>query len=172
MAAVKPIRTDEDLDRTLARIDAIFDTEENTPESAELDILVDLVEHYESKRHPVDYPSAVAAIEFRLDQAGLTQEDLVPLIGGPSEVSDVLSGKRAITMSTARALHEHLGIPVAVLLQQPTAPPESPPTDHISTHIDPEDGGAGRSKADATPRARIERGNWPSTTTWRPTATL
>ena len=84
MAAVKPIRTDKDLDRALARIDEIFDAEENTPERDELDVLVNLVEHYESKRHPVDYPSAVAAIEFRLDQAGLTQEDLVPPIGGPT----------------------------------------------------------------------------------------
>ena len=150
MAAVKPIRTDKDLDRVLARINEIFDAEENTPESDELDVLVDLVEHYESKRHPVDYPSAVAAIEFRLDQAGLTQEDLVPLIVGPSEVSDVLSGKRAITMSTARALHEHLGIPAAVLLQQPTAAPESPPTDHISTHINPMMAGAGTVQADDT----------------------
>ena len=121
MADIKPIRTDEDLDRALARIDEIFDAEENTPESEELEILVDLVEHYESKHHPIGYPSPVAAIEFRMEQAGLTRQDLVPLIGSPSEVSDVLSGKRALNMSTARALHERLGIPAAVLLQQPTA---------------------------------------------------
>ena len=131
MADIKPIRTDTDLDRALARINEIFDAAEGTPESDELDILVDLVEHYESKRYSMGYPSAVAAIEFRMDQAGLTQEDLVPLIGGPSQVSDVLSGKRAITMSMARALHERLGIPAAVLLQQPAAAPESSPTDHI-----------------------------------------
>lgn len=82
----KPIRTDQDLARALARIDEIFDAEEGTPESDELDILVDLVEHYESKHHPVGFPSAVAAIEFRLDQAGLTQEDLVPPIRGSSQV--------------------------------------------------------------------------------------
>lgn len=133
MAAIKPIRTDEDLDRALARINEIFDAEEDTPESEELDILADLVEHYESKRHPIGYPSAVAAIEFRMDQAGLTQEDLAPLIGSFSEVSDVLSGRRAITMSMARALHEHLGIPAAVLLQQPIAATESSPTELIST---------------------------------------
>lgn len=121
MADIKPIRTDEDLDRALARIDEIFDAEENTPESEELEILVDLVEHYESKHHPIGYPSPVAAIEFRMEQAGLTRQDLVPLIGSPSEVSDVLSGKRALNMSTARAFHERLGIPAAVLLQQPTA---------------------------------------------------
>ncbi len=120
MADIKPIRTDEDLDRALARIDEIFDAEDNTPESEELEILVDLVEHYESKHHPIGYPGPVAAIEFRMEQAGLTRQDLVPLIGSPSEVSDVLSGKRALNMSTARALHERLGIPAAVL-QQPTA---------------------------------------------------
>lgn len=135
MTAVKPIRTDEDLDRALARINEIFDTEEGAPESEELDILVDLVEHYESKRHPIGYPSAVAAIEFRMDQAGLTQEDLAPLVGSLSEVSDVLSGRRAITMSMARALHEHLGIPAAVLLQQPIAAPESSPAEPVSTRL-------------------------------------
>ena len=133
MAAIKPIRTDEDLDRALARINEIFDAEEDTSESEELDILADLVEHYESKRHPIGYPSTVAAIEFRMHQAGLTQQDIAPLIGSLSEVSDVLSGKRAITMSMARALHEHLGIPAAVLLPQPIAVPESSPTEPIST---------------------------------------
>lgn len=127
MADIKPVRTDEDLDRALARINEIFDAEENTPEGEELDGLVDLVEHYESKHHPIGYPSPVAAIEFRMEQAGLTQQDLVPFIGSPSEVSDVLSGKRALNMSTARALHEHLGIPAAVLLQQPTVSTESSP---------------------------------------------
>ena len=62
MPVVKPIRTDEDLDRALARINDIFEAEEGTPESDELDILVDLVEHYESKQHPMSYPSTVAAI--------------------------------------------------------------------------------------------------------------
>lgn len=133
MTAIKPIRTDEDLDRALARINEIFDAEEDTPESEELDVLADLVEHYESKSHPIGYPSAVDAIEFRMDQAGLTQQDLAPLIGSLSQVSDVLSDRRAITMSMARALHEHLGIPAAVLLQQPIATPESPPTEPIST---------------------------------------
>ena len=51
------------------------------PESEELDILVDLVEHYESKHHPIGYPSPIDAIRFRMDQAGLTQRDLIPFLG-------------------------------------------------------------------------------------------
>ena len=121
MVEIKPIRNEEGLASALARIDEIFDAEADTAEGDELDVLVDLVEHYEDKRYPMGYPSPVAAIEFRMDQAGLTQRDLVPLIGSRARVSEVLSGKRAITMSMARALHEHLGIPADVLLQKPAA---------------------------------------------------
>ena len=121
MVAIKPIRTEEDLEHALARIDEIFDAEAGTPEGDELDVLVDLVELYESKAVTMEYPSAIAAVEFRMDQAGWTQRDLIPFIGSRAKVSEVLSGKRAITMSMARALHGHLGIPADVLLQEPGA---------------------------------------------------
>ena len=109
--AIKPIRTEEDHKRALARIDEIFDAEEGTPESDELDVLVDLVCYYESQNVDIGFPDPISAIEFRMDQAGLSQRDLVPFIGSPAKVSEVLSGKRDLTMSMARALHEHLGIP-------------------------------------------------------------
>lgn len=121
MAVIKPIRTDKDLERALERIDRIFDAEEGTPESDELDVLAVLVEHYEDERDPIGFPTPVAAIEFRMEQAGLTNRDLIPFLGSRSRVSEVLSGKRAITMSMARALHRHLGIPAEVLLQEPGA---------------------------------------------------
>ena len=121
MAAIKPVRTDEDLEQALARIDQIFDAEEGTPESDELDVLTVLVEHYEDEHEPIGFPTPVAAIEFRMEQAGLTNRDLIPFLGSRPRVSEVLSGKRAITMSMARALHRHLGIPAEVLLQEPGA---------------------------------------------------
>ena len=118
---IKPIRTEEDHKRALARIDEIFDAEEGTPEGDELDVLVELVMYYESKTVDIGFPDPISAIEFRMDQAGLTQRDLIPYIGSRSKVSEVLSGKRDLTMSMARALHEHLGIPADVLLQKPGA---------------------------------------------------
>ena len=121
MVAVTPIRTDEHLQRALARIDEIFDAPAGTPEGDELDLLSDLVELYESKRVPVAYPSPAAAIEFRMDQQGLRQRDLIPYLGSRAKVSEVLSGKRPITMAMARALHRYLGIPADVLLQEPGA---------------------------------------------------
>lgn len=119
MGMIKPIRIEADYEAALARIDALMDAEPDTPEGEELDVLTDLVEHYEAKHVSMGYPSAVAAIEFRLEQAGLTQRDLVPFIGSRAKVSEVLSGKRRITMPIARALHEHFGIPAEVLLQEP-----------------------------------------------------
>ena len=117
----RPIRTEEEYNAALARIDQIFDAEEDTPEGEELDELVDLVELYEDKHYPIDFPDPIAAIEFRMDQAGLTQRDLIPYIGTRAKVSEILSGKRDLTMSMARALHQHLGIPADVLLQRPGA---------------------------------------------------
>ena len=117
---LKPIRNDSDLNEALARIEKIFDAEEGTPEDNELAILLDLVERYEDIHYPIDAPTPIAAIEFMMDQRGLTRRDLIPFIGSASKVSEVLSGKRDITMAMARALHKHLGIPAEVLLQDPS----------------------------------------------------
>ena len=126
MAAIRPIRTESDYEDTLARIDEIFDAEEGTPESDEYDVLVDLVELYEGKNYLVGFPSVTAALEFHMDQTGLAPRDLAPLLGSRAKVSEVLAGKRPLTMSMARALHRHLGIPANVLLQDPGAKFEVP----------------------------------------------
>lgn len=115
---IKSIRTAEDCETALARIDALMDAEPDSAEFDELSVLADLVELYESKHEPMGYPSPVAAIEFRMEQGELSPRDLIPFIGSSAKVSEVLSGKRAITMPMARALHEHLGIPADVLLRE------------------------------------------------------
>lgn len=116
---IKPIRTEADYDAAVARIGVLMGAEPGTAEFDELDVLADLVELYQSKHDRIGYPSPIDAIEFRMDQAGLTPRDLVPFIGSSARVSEVLSGKRTITMSMARALHQHLGIPAEVLLRKP-----------------------------------------------------
>ena len=113
------IRTEEEYEAALARIDEIFHAEAGTPEGEELDELADLVESYQDKHYPIGLPDPISAIEFRMDQANLSQKDLIPYIGSSAKVSEVLSGKCDLTISMARALHEHLGIPADVLLQRP-----------------------------------------------------
>ena len=130
MVGIRPIRTEEDCEAALARIADLMDAlsrpqgqieDPDHADRVELDVLTVLVEDYESKTVAMGFPTAIDAIEFRMDQAGLTRRDLAPFIGSPAKVSEVLSGKRAITMSMARALHRHLGIPADVLLQEPGA---------------------------------------------------
>ena len=70
MATVRPVRSEGDYEAALARIDELMDAEPNTPEDDELDILVTLVERYEERHYPIGPPDPVAAIEFRMDQAG------------------------------------------------------------------------------------------------------
>jgi HTH-type transcriptional regulator / antitoxin HigA len=118
---IKPIRTEEDYEAALLRIEALMDAEADTPESDELEVLATLVELYEEKHFPIDWPDPIAAIRFRMEQAELTPRDLIPLLGSRAKVSEVLSGKRSLTLQMMRALHEHLGIPAEVLLRQPGA---------------------------------------------------
>src|SRR5665647_1796106 len=99
MSRIKAIRNDADYQEALARVDVLMDAEPGTPGGDELDVLTDLVEHYEEKSVPMGFPSAIAAIEFRLEQGGLTPRDLVPFIGSRAKVSEVLSGRRALTVS-------------------------------------------------------------------------
>jgi HTH-type transcriptional regulator/antitoxin HigA len=115
---VKLIKSERDYQETLARIDELIDAEEGTPEADELEVLATLAEIYEKTAFPIDLPDPVEAIKFRMDQMEMRQADLIPFIGSRSRVSEVLSGKRPLTLKMIRALHEGLGIPADALLQE------------------------------------------------------
>ena len=116
MASITPIRTEADHKAALARIDALMDAEAGSPEIDELSVLADLVGVYEARHFPIELPTPVEAIRFRMEQAGLGQRDLEPYIGSRGKVSEVLSGKQSLTLAMIRALHKHLGIPAEVLI--------------------------------------------------------
>ena len=117
----KLIKTDADYAAALGRIEELFDAKPGTPEGDELDLLVTLVGWYEDEKFPMDLPSPVEAIRFRMDQQGLKPKDLVPYIGSAPKVSEVLSGKRQLSLTMIRKLVSGLGIPAEVLLQEPGA---------------------------------------------------
>ena len=122
MVEVKPIRNKDDFDAALARLGEIFLAEPGTPEGDERSILAAIVADYDDLRYPIcGLPSLASAIEFEMDQRGLTERDLVPIFGSSTKVSEALSGKLDITMSMARALHERLGISPEILIQEPDA---------------------------------------------------
>lgn len=118
MAHITPIRTEADHKAALARIDALMDAAAGTAEADELTVLADLVAAYEAKHFPIDLPTPLEAIRFRMEQAGLEPRDLEPYIGTRSKVSEVLSGKQSLTIPMIRALNKHLGIPAEVLVSE------------------------------------------------------
>lgn len=111
-----PIRTEEDYDAALARIDMLMNAEAGTPEWDELDILVTLVEAYEAKHYPIPACDLVEAIKFRMEQMGLEPKDLTPIIGLRSKVSEVLNHKRQLSIAMIRNLHARLNVPYESLL--------------------------------------------------------
>lgn len=116
---MKTIKTDADHAEALAEIERLVETDPavGTPAAERLQILTLLVRDFESRRFPRSRPTPLDAIRFRMEQQGLSQRDLVPFFGSRSKVSEVLAGKRPLTLSMIRALHNGLGIPAEALLQ-------------------------------------------------------
>lgn len=114
---IKLIKTEKDYKEALQLADKLFDAEPDTPESDMLELIVTLIEIYEKEHYSIDNPSPLAAIKFRMEQLNLTQKDLIPIIGSKSKVSEVLSGKRTLSLNMIRKLSSELGIPAEVLIQ-------------------------------------------------------
>ena len=114
---IRPIKTEEDYRAALAEIDQLMGAKRDTPEGDRLDVLATLVDAYEEKRFPIEPPHPAEAIKFQMEQMGLTRKDLEPLIGSRGRVSEVLAGKRSLTLPMIRRLHERLGIPAEILIQ-------------------------------------------------------
>lgn len=113
---IRPIKIKTDYKKALARVDALMNAKPGTPKADELDVLVTLIEAYENKHYPIAPPSPVAAIKFRMEQGVLTRKDMEPYLGGRGRVSEVLNGKRPLTLDMIRKLHEGLGIPLESLI--------------------------------------------------------
>lgn len=116
---IRPIHTDEDYRAALKNVSALFDNEPEpgTPEGDYFDIMITLIEAYESKQCPVDLPNPIDAIKFRMEQSGLSAADLAPAIGRTNRVYEVLNGKRALTLPMIWKLHDLFGIPAQSLIK-------------------------------------------------------
>jgi HTH-type transcriptional regulator/antitoxin HigA len=121
---IRPIKTDKDYKAALREVSAFFDNEPvpGSVEGDRFEVLITLVEAYEAKHYPIDFPDPVDAIKFRMDQAGLTPKDLVPFIGRLNRVYEILNRKRPLTLSMIWKLNQKLGIPAECLIQPPKLP--------------------------------------------------
>lgn len=117
MMNVRLLKSEEDYREALKLADELFDAKPDTPEGDQLELVVTLIEIYEKEHFPIDNPSPIEAIKFRMDQMGLFPKDLVPFIGNKSKVSEILSGKRTLSLNMIRQLADGLNIPVEILIQ-------------------------------------------------------
>lgn len=114
---IKLIKTEEEYKEALKLAEELFDSDPDTPDGDKLDLVVTLIEKYEKEHFPIDDPSPIEAIKFRMDQMGLSAKDLVPFIGNKSKVSEILSGKRTLSLNMIRRLAEGLDIPLEILIK-------------------------------------------------------
>lgn len=114
---LKPIHNETDYQAAIARLEEIFDAKSGTEEGDELEILSLLIDLYEQRMEPIDFPDPVEAIKFRMDQLGFSQKDLAKVIGLKSRVSEILNRKRKLSITMIRKLNQELKIPGEVLIQ-------------------------------------------------------
>lgn len=112
----KVLKTEAAYKVALTRTIELFHTEEGTPESDELDLLLLLVKDYEDRHHLIPVIDPIQAIKLQLEEKGLKQKDLEHIIGSKGYVSQVLSGKKELTLKMVKGLHRYLGISADVLL--------------------------------------------------------
>ncbi|MHC2374860.1 HTH-type transcriptional regulator/antitoxin HigA [Bradyrhizobium diazoefficiens] len=115
---IKPIRTSSDLSATKARLANLLATTSEEFDD-EIEVLTALIEQYEEKFARLDAPDPITAIKFRMEEKGLTPRQLEPFIGSRARVSEVLTGKRSLSIDMIRSLHEGLGIPYDSLMTKP-----------------------------------------------------
>lgn len=114
---IRLIKTDEEYKAALKLADKLFDAEPDTPDGDKLELIAALIEIYEKEHFPIENPSPLAAIRFRMEQMNLSPKDLIPIIGSKSKVSEVLSGKRTLSLNMIRRISSELGIPAEILIQ-------------------------------------------------------
>ena len=117
------IRTDYQYREARAEIERLvpLDPAPESREGLRLELLSKLVDDYEKVRFSFAKPDPIDAIIFRMEEQGLRQKDIAPLLGGKNRASEVLSRKRSLTLAMIRALHEKLDIPPGLLIREPPA---------------------------------------------------
>jgi HTH-type transcriptional regulator / antitoxin HigA len=113
------IKNEDEYEAALEEIGILIDTDPptGTYEADRLELLALLVKAYEDAHYPLEFPTVIDAVRFRMEQEGLKQQDLAAILGSKGRVSEMLNGKRAVSFSMAKALHKRLGIPAEIFLR-------------------------------------------------------
>jgi HTH-type transcriptional regulator/antitoxin HigA len=120
---IRPLRSEADYDAALEEIEQYFENEPKpgTGEADHFDLLALIIEDYERKNWPIEPPEAIDAIRYCMETGGYTQADLGHLLGSRQRASDILTGKRPLTMRMVWKLHREWDIPAEALIAPPRA---------------------------------------------------
>ncbi len=113
---LKPIRTEEDYAAALQHLKQLWPAMKFTPDGDTKEVLILLIDDYENKHYPILPLSPIEAIRHQMDELGLSQQDVAPYFGGANRVSEVLNGKRKLTLKMVREISRNLHISPATLL--------------------------------------------------------
>ena len=116
--SIQPIRTKAQYKKALAFIESNFNAKPNSKEGRVVEVLAILVEKYEDEHFPIEAPTPVEAIKFRMEQLGMSNTDLAKIIGTRARVSEIFNGKRSLSKRMMKVLHRKLHVPAEVLLSE------------------------------------------------------
>ena len=116
---IRPIRTADDYDAALGRVEDLLGAPQDTPEGDELDVLLVLVEDYE-RNHFASAPPGdpIDVLIFLMAENGRTQSNLAGLFGSRSRASEVLNRRRSLTIEQIRLLESDWGVPASLLIRE------------------------------------------------------
>lgn len=115
---LKILKTKKDYLTALARFEEIFQAKSGTDASDDADVLALLIKEYEDKHYVIDAPSPIEAIQYRMEQQGLTNKDLAVILGFKSRVSDIFKKNRKLNLVMIRKLNHKLNIPLTTLIRE------------------------------------------------------
>lgn len=113
---IRPIRTEDDYDKAVERIDSLIDSEEGSDEFDELEVLSVLVQVYEEEHYPIEDVAPQIMLKHIMEWRGLSRKDLEPILGGKGRVSEVLNGKRRLSLNMIINLKTAFGLPADVFI--------------------------------------------------------
>ncbi len=113
------IKNKEDYLKAIERLEEIFDSKKGESTFDEADLLVMLIEKYETETEPAfPEPDPIEVIKFKMEQKNFRNKDLAEIIGGKSKASEILNKKRRLTLSMIRKINKVLGIPAETLIKE------------------------------------------------------
>ncbi len=110
----KIIKTEVLHRKAVKRAMEIFQAKEGTAEADELSLLLVLIKDYEDKHIKIPDVNPIEVIKLKMAEQGLKSKDLEPIIGSKGHISSVLSGRREITLKTAKKLKDYFKLPAEI----------------------------------------------------------